>query len=71
MSLVTPKRVIVVTQYIEPYMKKNSCQTTLIKLVEDWKRPLHDQKVRGVLTTDLSYGFTEEDIGLLRLYFSE
>ena len=87
-QFVTPNRVIAVTQYIEPYMKKNSCQTTLIKLVEDWKRSLHDEKVLGVLTTDLSkafdslhrllllaqpsaYGFTDEDIGLLRSYFSE
>ena len=87
--LVTPKRVIAVTQYIEPYIwKKNSCQTTLIKLVEDWKRSLHDQKVLGVLTIDSSkafdslhpllllakpsaYGFSDEDIGLLRSYFSE
>ena len=53
-QFVTPNRVIVVTQSIEPYVKKNSCQTTLIKLVEDWKRSLHYQKVLGVLTTDLS-----------------
>ena len=87
-QFVTPNRVIVVTQSIEPYVKKNSCQTTLIKLVEDWKRSLHYQKVLGVLTTDLSkavdslhpllllakpssYGFTDEDIGLLGSYFSE
>lgn len=53
-QFVTPNRVIVVTQSIEPYVKKNSCQTTLIKLVEDWKRSPHYQKVLGVLTTDLS-----------------
>ena len=53
-QFVTPNRVIVVTQSIDPYVKKNSCQTTLIKLVEDWKRSLHYQKVLGVLTTDLS-----------------
>ena len=41
-----------VTQYIKHYMnnnlttycKKNSCQTTLLKLAEDWKRSLDDKK---------------------------
>ena len=67
--LVTPKRVIAVTQYIEPYMKRNSCQTTIIKLAEDWKRSLHDQKALGVSTTDLSKAFDSLQLYYTRCYY--
>lgn len=62
------------------YRKKNSLQTTLMKLVEDWKRSLKDLKVVGVSSTDLkafdslhpplllanlrAYGFSDVAIGL-------
>ncbi|CAB4005512.1 Hypothetical predicted protein [Paramuricea clavata] len=39
------------------YRKKNSCETSLIKLVEDWKISLDNKTVVGVLTTDLSKAF--------------
>lgn len=54
-----------VTNYIEPYLnrsltayrKKNSCETTLIKLVEDWKMSLDNKDMVDVLSTDLSKAF--------------
>jgi len=54
-----------VTQYIEPYLnncltayrKRNSCMTTLLKLVEDWKYSLDNKNVVGVLSSDLSKAF--------------
>jgi hypothetical protein len=54
-----------VTQYIEPYLnnnltayrKRNSCMTTLLKLVEDWKYSLDKKNVVGVLSSDLSKAF--------------
>ena len=54
-----------VSNYIEPYLnrsltayrKKNSCETTLIKLVEDWQMSLDNKDMVGVLSTDLSKAF--------------
>ena len=54
-----------VSHYIEPYLnrsltayrKRNSCETTLIKLLEDWKKSLDQKKVIGVLSSDLSKAF--------------
>ena len=50
-----------VTQFMEPYLsncltayrKQNSCKTTLIKLMEDWKEALDNSNVVGILSTDL------------------
>ena len=49
-----------VTQFVEPYLsncltayrKQNSCETTLIKLMEDWKEALDSSNVVGILSTD-------------------
>ena len=54
-----------VTQFMEPYLsncltayrKQNSCETTLIKLMEDWKEALDTSNVVGILSTDLSKAF--------------
>ena len=54
-----------VTQFMEPYLsncltayrKQNSCKTTLIKLMEDWKEALDNSNVVGILSTDLSKAF--------------
>jgi len=54
-----------VSNYIEPYLnrsltayrKKNSCETTLIKLVKGWKMSLDNKDMVGVLSTDLSKAF--------------
>ena len=39
------------------YRKQNSCETTLIKLMEDWKEALDTSNVVGILSTDLSKAF--------------
>ena len=54
-----------VTQLMEPYSsnsltayrKRNSCETTLIKLMEDWKKAMDSNNVVGILSTDLSKAF--------------
>lgn len=53
------------TQFMEPYLsncqtayrKQNSCETTLTKLMEDWKEALDTSNVVGILSTDLSKAF--------------
>ena len=53
------------TMFMEPrlnnnltaYRKKNSCETSLVKLVEDWKLTLDNKHVVGILSTDLSKAF--------------
>ena len=39
------------------YRKRNSCETTLVKLAEDWKTALDEKNVVGILSTDLSKAF--------------
>ena len=36
------------------YWKQNSCETTLIKLMADWKEALDNSNAIGILSTDLS-----------------
>lgn len=54
-----------VTQFMEPYLsksltayrKRNSCETTMVKLVEDWKGAMDSNNVIAILSTDLSKAF--------------
>ena len=54
-----------ITAFMEPrlndnltaYRKRNSCETTLVRLVEDWKHMLDNGEVIGMLSTDLSKAF--------------
>lgn len=39
------------------YFKKNSCKTSLVKLVEEWKMSLDSRNIVGILSTDLSKAF--------------
>ena len=39
------------------YRKRYSCETTLVRLVEDWKRTLDNNHTVGVLSTDMSKAF--------------
>ena len=39
------------------YRKRYSCETTLVRLVEDWKRSLDNNHTVGVLSTDMSKAF--------------
>ena len=36
---------------------QNSCETTLIRLMEDWKEALDNSNVVGISSTDLSKAF--------------
>ena len=54
-----------VSNFIEPHLSKtmtayrkgHSCETTLIKLVEEWKKAVDDKNMVGVLSTDMSKAF--------------
>ena len=39
------------------HSKRYSCETTLVRLVEDWKRSLHNNHTVGVSSTDMSKTF--------------
>jgi len=39
------------------YRKHNSCETTLIRLVDDWKLARDDHLTVGILSTDMSKAF--------------
>eukprot|EP00794_Sanderia_malayensis_P001607 gene1607-1778_t len=45
------------TIYLTAYRKKNSTETTLIRLVEDWKTSLEGREIIGILSTDMSKAF--------------
>ena len=42
---------------ITAYRVKNSCETTLIRLIENWKVELDSRRVVGVLSSDMSKAF--------------
>ena len=39
------------------HSKRHSCETTLVRLVEDWKRSLHNNHTVGVSSTEMSKAF--------------
>ena len=43
--------------FISAYRKRHSCETTLVRLVEDWKQALDYKLTVGVLSTDMSKAF--------------
>lgn len=52
-----------ITEYMEPklpkhcvsaYRKNNGCESTILRLVEYWKKDLDGKKVVGVLSSDMS-----------------
>lgn len=53
------------TGYMEPklsnnmtaYRKKHSCETTILRLVENWKIEVDNKKIVGVVSTDMSKAF--------------
>ena len=55
----------IVDDFISAYMKTYSCDTTLIRLVEDWKHTLDHNKVVGVLSSDMSKAFDSISPSLL------
>ena len=53
-----------VTEYLEPVLsqnmtayRKHSCETSLIRLVEDWKLAIDRKEFVGILATDMSKAF--------------
>ena len=43
--------------FMSAYRKMYSCETTLVRLVEDWKHAIDHGKSVGVLSTDMSKAF--------------
>lgn len=43
--------------FMSAYRKQHSCETTLIRLVEDWRYGLDNGKFVGILSTDMSKAF--------------
>ena len=39
------------------YRKKHSCETTLLRLTEDWKLAVDSEQFIGILSTDMSKAF--------------
>jgi hypothetical protein len=39
------------------YRKGHSCETTILKLVENWKIDIDNKKLVGVVSTDMSKAF--------------
>ena len=39
------------------YRKRHSCETTLLRLVEDWKQAVDKNQLISILTTDMSKAF--------------
>ena len=54
-----------ITEYMDPklshclwaYRKNNGCESTILRLVENWKKDLDGKKVVGVLSSDMSKAF--------------
>ena len=42
---------------ISAYRKKHSCETTLLRLTEDWKLAVDSEQFIGILSTDMSKAF--------------
>lgn len=43
--------------FMSAYRRMYSCETTLVRLVEDWKLALDKNQMVGVLSTDMSKAF--------------
>ena len=42
---------------LSTYRKKHTCETTLLKLMEDWKLAVDSKQFIGILSTDMSKAF--------------
>ena len=82
-----------VTAFIEPrlsrnlsaYRKRHSTETSLMTLMENWKRAIDDRNIVGILSTKAfdslhpplllrkldAYGFSTSSTGLIRSYFTD
>ena len=56
-SQLTPYFQGVLSDFLSAYRKHHSCHTTLLRLVEDWKKSLDDGKLVAMVAMDLSKAF--------------
>ena len=54
---------------IPAYGKKHSCETTLLRLTEDWKLAVDSEQFIGILSTDMSKAFDSLHPSLRRMAF--
>ena len=54
---------------ISAYRKKHSCETTLLRLTEDWKLAVNSEQFIGILSTDMSKAFDSLHPSLRRMAF--
>lgn len=54
-----------VTENLTAYRRKHSCETTLLWLVEEWKKAVDAKKEVAVLSTDMSKAFESLDPPLM------
>ena len=47
---------VILSEFLSAY-RKYSCHTTLLRLVEDWKKSLDDGKLVAMVANELSKGF--------------
>ena len=55
----------ILSDYISAYRRHYSCETSLMRLTEDWKRSLDDKQIVAVISMDLSKAFYTIPHGLL------
>ena len=55
----------VLSDFLSAYRKHHSCHTTLLRLVEDWKKSLDDGKLVAMVALDLSKAFDSLPLSLL------
>ena len=55
----------ILSDYISAYRRHYSCETSLMRLTEDWKRSLDNKQIVAVISMDLSKGFDMIPHGLL------
>jgi hypothetical protein len=48
---------LTLSQRITAYRRNHSCQTTVVRLVEDWKQEIDRKELVTVLSTDMSKAF--------------
>ena len=49
----------ILSAFLSAYRKHRSCHTTLLRLVQDWKKSLDDGKFVAMVAMDLSKAFAQ------------
>ena len=47
----------ILSEYISAYRRHHSCETSLLRLTEDWRRSLDNKEIVAVISMDLSKAF--------------